>query len=216
MKQLEKKFKKQFTQLKAQLKVDDEISDSEDNQSHFQFTQHFSLFNHDVPPVEHHAKVGLKQLKGKLSDMNLREVIILDNQSTMSLFCNRRMVTNVLSLTEPLSLRSNGGTLDVGQTAMIGQSTEVWFSKKAITNILSLKDVIKCYRVNYDSYEGAFIVWREDNGLIFRMHSSGLHVITVEDNMKSFSKQQIALAEKARTLMAGLAFPSDHDYKWIL
>ena len=140
------------------------------------------------------------------------------------------MVTDVSSSAEPLTLRSNGGTLDVDHTALIGQSTEVWFSKKAITNILSLKDVIKCYRVTYDSYDGAFIVWRENKGLpnmIFKMHSSGLHfydpkredftfVVTVEDNLKSFTKRQILSAEKARTLMAGLAFPSDQDYKWIL
>jgi hypothetical protein len=59
------------------------------------------------------------------------------------------------------------------------------------------------------------------------MHSSGLHfydpkreeftfVVTVEDNLKSFTKRQILSAEKARTLMAGLAFASDQDYKWIL
>jgi hypothetical protein len=85
---------------------------------------------------------------------------------------------------------------------MIYQSTEVWFSKKAITNILSLKDVIKCYRVTYDSYDGALIVWRDNKSLpnmVFRMHSSGLHfydpkqeefnfVVTVEENMKLFSK----------------------------
>ncbi len=63
--------------------------------------------------------------------------------------------------------------------------------------------------------------------MIFRMHSSGLHfydpkskgfnfVVTVEENMKSFRKRQIAGAEKARTLMAGLTFPSDPDYKSIL
>ncbi len=140
------------------------------------------------------------------------------------------MVTDVSSSAEPLTLRSNGGTLDVDLTALIGQSTEVWFSKKAITNVLSLKDVIKCYRITYDSYDGAFIVWHENKGLpnmIFKMHSSGLHfydpkredftfVVTVEDNLKSFTKRQILSAEKARTLMAGLAFPSDQDYKWIL
>ncbi len=63
--------------------------------------------------------------------------------------------------------------------------------------------------------------------MIFCMHSSGLHffdpskeefsfVVTVEDNMKHFSKQQIISAEKARSLMAGMAFPSDPDYNWIL
>jgi hypothetical protein len=50
------------------------------------------------------------------------------------------------------------------------------------------------------------------------MHSSGLHfynptkeefsfVVTVGENMKLFSKRQVVGAEKARTLMAGLAFP---------
>ena len=104
LEELEKKFKKQFTQLKAQLEDDEDSSDSEDEQSHFQFTQHFSLFNHYIPPIERHAEVLLKQSKGKLSDLNLREVILLDNQSTMSLFCNRRMVKNVTRSNESLTL----------------------------------------------------------------------------------------------------------------
>ena len=80
-----------------------------------------------------------------------------------------------------------------------------WFLERAITNILSFKDVTSSYRVTYDSYNGAFIVWRETKGLpnmVFRMHHSGLHyydptkdefsfVITVEDNMKLFTKRQI-------------------------
>ena len=69
--QLEKKFKKQFTQLKAQIEADEDISDSDEEQSHFQFMQHFCLLNQYVPPVERHAEVALKQSKGKLSDINL-------------------------------------------------------------------------------------------------------------------------------------------------
>ncbi len=41
-------------------------------------------------------------------------------------------------------------------------------------------------------------------------------MVTVEEIMKPFSEQQIVLAEKARTLLAGLGFPSKSDYKWIL
>ncbi len=66
LEELEKKFKNQFTQLKAQLEEDNEVLDLEDEQSHFQFTQHFSLFNHYVPPIERHDEVTLKQSKGKL------------------------------------------------------------------------------------------------------------------------------------------------------
>ena len=63
--------------------------------------------------------------------------------------------------------------------------------------------------------------------MVFKEHSSGLHffdpkqdaflfVVTVEENMKPFSKRQIISAEKARCLLAGLAFLSEPNYKWIL
>jgi hypothetical protein len=90
--------------------------------------------------------------------------------------------------------------------------------------------VAKQYRITHDSYDESFIVWRENINLpnmIFAMHSSRLHffhprcdefsfIVTVEDNMKSFSKRQITLAEKARNLMAGLAFPSEANCNWML
>ena len=141
------------------------------------------------------------------------------------------MVSNVQKAVEPLTLRSNGGSMEVQRIASIGKAKqEVWFSSKAITNILSIKDVIQTYRVTYDSYDQAFVVWREEKGLpnmIFRMHHSGLHfhdpkqeefsfVVTVEDNMKMFSKRQILSAQKARSLQGGLGFPSESDFKWIL
>ncbi len=121
--------------------------------------------------------------------------------------------------------------MEVRHLASIGDDKpDVWFSSRAITNILSLKDVIKSYCVAYDSYKKAFIVWREEKQLpnmVFKMHRSGLHfydpkraefafVVTVSDNMKMFSKRQIVGAEKARYLQAGLSFPSDSDMKWIL
>ena len=120
--------------------------------------------------------------------------------------------------------------MEVDFLATIGKNAEVWYSKDAITNILSVKDVMQSYHITYNSYDRAFIVWREDANLpnmVFRMHSSGLHyfdprkdefsfVVTVEENMKPFSKWQIIAAEKARNLLDGMAYPSDNDYKWIL
>ena len=218
-----KNAQKQFAQLKAQVEEDGDESD-EDDFSHFQFMG-LSSSDHDIPPERTYREVSMKQYRGKLNDLNLRKIILLDNQSTMSLFCNAKFVTNVRHSDEPLTLHSNGGSLEVHHMASIGEGKpDVWFSDKAITNILSLKEVIKTYHVTYDSHDEAFIVYRQDHGMpnmIFRMHSSGLHiydpkrsefsfVVTVEDNLKSFSRRQIAGAERAPTNHSRSTAMEDH------
>ena len=230
LKKTMKSVNKQFAQLKVHMESEDDGSGSDDDQSHFQFFSYL-LPSHNTLPDKTYNEVSLKQASGKLTDLNLRNVILLDNQSTMSLFCNKALVTNIRKSTSPLTLRSNGGSMKVSRMASIADDKpNVWFSAHAITNILSLKEVIRSYRVTYDSYDRTFIVWREDSGLpnmVFKMHHSGLHfydpkrddfsfVVTVADNMKLFSKREVVGAEKARSLEAGLAFPSASDYQWIL
>jgi hypothetical protein len=115
--------------------------------------------------------------------------------------------------------------------ADIGEDqSSIWFSKKAIANILSLKDAIALYQVTYDSDDKQFIVHQSEHGkpnMLFKMHSSGLHyydpfnkdfnfINTVNENKAVFTKRQIASADKARELYAGLAYPLNADYKWIL
>jgi hypothetical protein len=109
-----------------------------------------------------------------------------------------------------MCLKTNAGTMLVGQKASIpGYTKRVWFSSRAITNIVALSNLIQQYRVNYDSNELMFVVHREPQkpNMEFKMHESGLHyydprtrsnekikhltfVNTVAENMSRFSKQQ--------------------------
>ncbi len=113
-----KKTSKQFTQLKAQLEdsKDDDNDDSEEEHSHLQF---FSLAHYCVSPEKYHYNVSMKQSTGKLEGLDLRNVILLDSQSTMSLFCKKRLVTKIRKSNEKLTLRSNGGSMKVGRIASI-------------------------------------------------------------------------------------------------
>jgi len=64
--------------------------------------------------------------------------------------------------------------------------------------------------------------------MMFRMRNGGLHyydprcstdftfISTVENNKLPFTKQQILGVEQARNLLAGLGFPSNKDFKWML
>jgi hypothetical protein len=162
-------------------------------------------------------------------NLDLRQVV--DSQSTIDLICNKELVTDIFKSNKSMRLKSNGGTMNVRQQAKIkGYERKVWYSTEAITNILSLSNVIKQYRVTYDSHEQMFIVHRQSHGIPnmeFRMHHSGLHfydprdtefafINTVSRNMEGFTKRQIQRAEVARTLYATLSYPSWKDFAWII
>jgi hypothetical protein len=110
----------------------------------------------------------------------------------------------------------NGSRLRIyKECKVLGNDFWVWFTNRAMTNILCLKNLIRLYQVTYDSKrQTAFIVHQEEFGLpnmVFDMHPCGLHinypkkidgqygfVQTVADNMKLLTKQQIEGALKVR------------------
>jgi hypothetical protein len=109
---------------------------------------------------------------------------------------------------------------------------KVWYSAEAITNIFSLKNVKKQYRVTHNSDDSYFIVHRAEFGLpniIFRQHESGLHyydsrvkqgnfafVEMVHVNKSLFTKRQIKGVQQARRLYQCLSHPSIPNFKWVL
>ena len=238
-----KKMQKTLTEVHTQLqdiKEESDLSDSdEEEDSHFQvdcgqhalqFTQVDGMFE---PAIAKLFKQAHK--KGRKGDLDLRKVILLDNQSTMDLICNADMVVKIFKSKSTMHVRSNGGSMKVTQQAELkGYHKPVWFSKEAITNIIALKNIIQQYRVTYNSSDHAFVVHRESYGkrnMVFRMHSSGLHVWdpygttndkgvtlvnTVCENMANFMKRQVKGAEAARKLYAKLAYPSEKDFKVIV
>ena len=50
-----------------------------------------------------------------------------------------------------ITVQGNGGSITTNTKAFVKNYGEVWFDTRAITNILSLKNVKNKYRVTYDS-----------------------------------------------------------------
>ena len=147
--------------------------------------------------------------------------LLLDNQSTADIFCNKNVLKNVHGTSDVLHLDTNGGTLKTNKKGVLKNYGEVWFSQEAITNIISLKNIIKKFRVTYDSANGNQFVVHKDNGqhLIFKQSASGLFyhdldnqefcmVQTVEENKKHFSERAYKRALEARRLYQIIGTPS--------
>jgi hypothetical protein len=131
-----------------------------------------------------------------------------------------------------MRLKSNGGTMVVTRKAtMPGYTKYVWFSTRAITNIIALSNLIQQYRVTYDSDDKMCVVQQESQGkpsMEFRMHKCGLQyydtrnkkhlaiVNTVSENKEGFRKRQIKSADLAWTLYKTLSDPSMKDFKWVI
>jgi hypothetical protein len=229
-------MKKAFTTVNTQpeklKETDSDLSGSEDDddQSHFQMDA--ALLFAQVDKEFEPTISDLFKQAGSSVKINLREIILLESQSTMDLYCNAALVSKTCKSTTHMRLKINGGTMLVtGKDHIPGYNKDVWFSTRAITNIIALSNLIQQYHVTYDSDDNMFVVHRESQGkphVEFRMHKCGLHyydprnekhlafVNTVSENKEGFTKSQIKVAETEQTLYKTLSYLSIKDFKWVI
>ena len=104
--------------------------------------------------------------------------ILLDSQSTISVFRNASMLTNIRPSDHVLRALTNGGHQDSNMVGDFPNLGTVWYNSASIANILSLSDVRKVCRVTMDTHkETAMCVHRLDGSVMrFVEHPSGLYV----------------------------------------
>jgi hypothetical protein len=106
--------------------------------------------------------------------------VLLDSDSTVSIFNNPTMLNDIHEVDAPLVLQSNGGGHCVtSQMGFIKDFGKVWFHPNSIANILSLAQVRKARRITMDSSaDAAFHVHLSDGSgyTRFKEHSSGLYL----------------------------------------
>jgi hypothetical protein len=159
--------------------------------------------------------------------------ILLDSQSTLSVFRNASMLSNIRPSDQVLRAITNGGSQTshlVGDFPNLGP---VWYNPESIANILSLAKVRRVCRVTMDTSESpAFVVHRLDGSeMRFEEADSGLYVFspndstavkmytllqTVAGQKKLWNKRQIEAADEARHIYRIAGRPSEEDFEWYL
>lgn len=157
---------------------------------------------------------------------DLKNVLLLDNQSTTDLFCNRKILRNIREVAGKCTVVTNGGKLVTNLKGTLKGYGDVWYHPKAITNILSLSNVKRKYKITFDSEDGdCFYVHKPEKVIRFKCTSSGLYihnikdkndivmVNTVEENEAGFTARQIEQAKRAKKLYGIVGYPSIKDFK---
>jgi len=104
------------------------------------------------------------------------ECVLLDNQSTCSIFGNGRLLQNIRKARGTMTIFTLGGPLVAHQQGVYPGFGLVWYDPRATTNILSFAQVGKDYKIDYNHEGGVFTVDMGEQGLMkFRKAPSGLH-----------------------------------------
>jgi hypothetical protein len=153
MKQL-KTLKKSVSALQAH----QENSDNDSSLSSVAVDAHFQYACAAIGTS--HPKIAMALKSHKARDLDLRSVWLLDNQSTFDLCCNPDFAHKKRVAKWAMNMSSNGGDMRISKECkVLGYDSWVWYTMRAMTNILCLKNLIRVYRVTYDSETStAFIV----------------------------------------------------------
>jgi hypothetical protein len=159
--------------------------------------------------------------------------ILLDNQSTIDVFCNDKLLTDIRRVTESMSIYCNAGMKTTSLKGMLQGYGEVWYLPTGIANILSLSRVReKGFVVVYDDDKNCFMLTRNmEEKIVFKQSERGLYfydtdetqkhgnlfvVNTVAHNKSKFSHRDVIRATEARKLLCKIGRPSQQTFLRII
>jgi len=152
--------------------------------------------------------------------------ILLDSQSTVDVFSNKKLLTNIRDSKRTLTLYCNAGKAIITQKGDLKGYGSVWYYPQGIANILSLRNIEKKHKVTYNSsMNTGFVVHKADgNNRVFMPSKQGLYfsdvkndtahimINTVDSIKNKYTVKEYANARKAHSIQDTIVRLSTKDY----
>jgi hypothetical protein len=156
--------------------------------------------------------------------------VLLDNQSTVDLFWNKKMLTNIRTVPTWMHVKCNAGTVKTNMMGDLAGYGPVWWHPEGLANILSMSQVIdKGFEVEFvmrGVERPMFVVYKPDGARReFVRTESGLYmcnelaqqngvalVSTVAGNRTNYTHDDYLRAVRARELQIMIGRPSTKDF----
>jgi hypothetical protein len=143
----------------------------------------------------------------------------------VDLFCNAKLLTNIRRSNTCMNVRCNAGQLTTTMVGDLPGYGTVWYNRKSIANILSLKCVAEKYHVAFDNENGSSFTVTKPDGTMFKFKQSpgGLYFLdtdkkgtvmvnTVAANKGNFTNEDYLKALRARQLQIMIGQPNTKHF----
>jgi hypothetical protein len=154
-----------------------------------------------------------------------KDWILLDNQSTVDVFYNDKLLQNIRKSDTSMDIHCNAGVTSTDMVGNLPGYGKVWYHPNGIANILSLARVKDEHQVTFDSAgDNKFVVHKTDgmtrsflesrHGLYFMntATTSTTLVNTVDKNKTRYTDRDYSQALLARKLQNIIGRPSVRSY----
>ena len=183
---------------------------------------------------------GMQMKQATSENDNMSNVVILDSGSMFTSIKDRKLLDNIKMTNLPLVMKTNTGERRLKEHGTLpGFKQKAWLDEDSITNIFSLAELTKDYRVTFDSNkENAFVIHTGDKKIKFACSEEGLYyyklpenftkqrekvvstgvqmVNTVNENKTYHTERKIKRATVARKLYHSIGAPTIKNYKGII